>query len=148
MKFREALLTDIEQIFIVRFAVKENRLSDPSKVTVKACELYLKERGKGWVCEIDDLIVGFSIIDLVDNNVWALFILPEYENKGIGKKLHFLMLEWYFAMTDNPVWLGTDPGTRAEVFYQLQGWRAIGLHGNREIKFEMTKNEWLRTRKS
>lgn len=147
MIFREALLTDIEQIFKVRFAVKENRLTDPSKVTVKDCEIYLKERGKGWVCEIANLIVGFCIIDLVDNNVWALFILPEYESKGIGKKLHQLMLDWYFKATDKAVWLGTDPGTRAELFYRMQGWVEVGLHGQREIKFEMTKSDWLRITK-
>ena len=54
------------------------------------------ERGKGWVCEIENNIVGFAIVDLKENNIWALFVQPEFENMGIGKKLHTAMLNWYF----------------------------------------------------
>jgi GNAT superfamily N-acetyltransferase len=43
------------------------------------------ERGKGWVAETEDQIVGFSIIDLKENNIWALFVHPDFENKGIGR---------------------------------------------------------------
>jgi hypothetical protein len=41
------------------------------------------------------------------------------------------------------VWLSTSPGTRAEEFYRKAGWRENGIYGKREIKFEMTKQEWL-----
>jgi hypothetical protein len=37
-------------------------------------EEYINHRGRGWVCEIDGQVVGFAIADLVDNNIWALFI--------------------------------------------------------------------------
>ncbi len=81
--FREAQTTDINQIQIVRHSVKENVLSDPSLVTDKDCEEYLTVRGKGWICETDDQIVGFAIADLKENNIWALFIKSEYERLGI-----------------------------------------------------------------
>ena len=42
---------------------------------------------KGWVCEIDGQIVGFSIVGLVQRNVWDLFVIPVFERKGIGGKL-------------------------------------------------------------
>ena len=121
MLFREATINDIPAIQIVRNSVKENQLSDPSLVSDKDCESYLTVRGKGWVCEIDNQVVGFSIADILANNIWALFVHPEYEGKGIGKRLHDLMLEWYFTQTRNTVWLGTAPGTRAENFYQRAG---------------------------
>jgi GNAT superfamily N-acetyltransferase len=50
-------------------------------------------RGKGWVCEINNEIVGFSIADLKGNNIWALFLRPEFEKLGIGKRLHDIMLD-------------------------------------------------------
>jgi hypothetical protein len=53
------------------------------------------------------------------------------------------MLNWYFSQTDKTVWLGTAPKTRAELFYRKAGWREAGTHGKGEIKFEMTKNEWI-----
>ena len=118
MIFREAQTTDIPQIQIVRNSVKENVLSDPSVVTDKDCKEFLTIRGKGWVCEVDNTIVGFAIIDLKEKNIWALFVHPEYERNGIGKKLHNIMLKWYFDQYDSTLWLGTAPGTRAESFLQ------------------------------
>ncbi len=142
MVIREAYIKDIEQIQVVRNSVFENTLSNSNLVTDKDCEVFLTERGKGWVCEIENKVVGFSIVDLKDNNIWALFLNPAFEKKGIGRKLHDIMLDWYFMQTKDNVWLGTSPNTRAEIFYRKSGWIEIGRHGKSEIKFEMTCNNW------
>lgn len=142
MKIRIAEIGDIYQIQVVRNLVKENQLSDPSLVSDSEVEDFITRRGKGWVCEINEQIVGFAIADLVDNNIWALFIHPDFERMGIGKRLHEEMLNWYFLQTDKTVWLGTSPKTRAELFYRKAGWKEVGVHGKGEIKFEMTKDEW------
>ena len=142
MIYREATTDDIKQIQIVRNSVKENVLSNPNLVTDEDCREFLMVRGKGWVCEIDNRIVGFAIADLKDNNIWALFLHPDFERKGIGQKLHKIMLDWYFAQTKNKVWLGTAFNTRAEKFYRKAGWTEVGLHGTKEIKFEMTYDRW------
>jgi len=142
MKIRVARPADIGQIQVIRNLVKENRLSDPGLVPDKDVEDYMFRRGKGWVCEINEQVVGFAIADLVENNIWALFVHPEFEKLGIGKKLHDEMIDWYFAQTDKTVWLGTAPHTRAESFYRAAGWKETGMHGRGEIKFEMTKDLW------
>lgn len=142
MIIREARVEDIPQIQVVRNSVRENTLSNPDLVTDKDCEEFITERGKGWVCEIEEKITGFSIVDLNDNNIWALFVDPDFEKKGIGKKLHDIMLDWYFTQTKESVWLGTSPHTRAEIFYRKSGWNEIGMHGKNEIKFEMTFDNW------
>jgi len=144
MIIREAKKEDIAQIQMVRNSVKENMLSDPNLVTDQDCEEFLTERGKGWVCEIDHRIVGFSIVDVKENNIWALFLHPDFENQGIGRMLHDVMLNWYFDQTDKNVWLGTSPSTRAEKFYRKAGWKQVGKHG-KEIKFEMTFDHWKYT---
>jgi len=142
MMLREARVGDIPQIQIVRNAVKENALSNPDLVTDQDCADFISQRGKGWICEMEHQIVGFSIVDLVDHNVWALFVHPDFDKRGIGKQLHDIMLDWYFNQTQQSVWLGTAPGTRAEAFYRRAGWKEIGLHGKGEIKFEMTFEKW------
>ena len=142
MLFREARITDIPQIQVVRNSVKENMLSNSALVTDNDCENYLVNRGKGWVCEIDGRIVGFAIADLLDHNVWALFLQPGFDKKGIGRKLHDDMLDWYFSQTDSTVWLSTAANTRAEKFYRNAGWKEVGIHGKGEIKFEMSKADW------
>ncbi len=144
MIFREAQLGDIKQIQFVRNAVKENTLSNPALVTDEDVAEYITKRGKGWVCVVHSEIAGFAIVDLIDNNIWALFVHPDFEGNGIGKKLHKLMLDWYFERTKEKVWLGTSPNTRAEKFYRMQGWKEVGIHEKNEIKFEMENKEWAR----
>ena len=142
MIFREANTADIPQIQVVRNAVKENTLSNPALVSDLDCEDYINHRGKGWVCADDNTIVGFAIVDLIEHNVWALFVDPDHDRKGIGRKLHDTMMDWYFSQTDHNIWLGTAPRTRAESFYRKAGWVETGLHGKGEIKFEMTAEGW------
>ena len=142
MNFRDATVNDISQMMVIRFSVKENVLSNPALVTEKDCQEYLTKRGKGWVCEIDNTVVGFAIVDMVENNVWALFIQPGFDKKGIGRRLHNEMVNWYFTQTAETLWLGTAPGTRAESFYRKAGWEETGMHGKGEIKFEMTFENW------
>jgi GNAT superfamily N-acetyltransferase len=138
MIIREAHTEDISQIQVVRNSVKENMLSNPALVTDADCDEYINRRGKGWVAEAEDgKIVGFAIVDLVDHNVWALFVQPGYDKMGIGRKLHDEMINWYFSQTSETIWLGTAPNTRAESFYRKAGWRETGTHGKGEIKFEM-----------
>jgi GNAT superfamily N-acetyltransferase len=143
MIFREATILDIPQIQVVRNAVKENTLSDPNLVTDKDCEEFITLRGKGWVAEENNQIIGFAIADLKENNIWALFLLPSFEGRGIGRELHRIMLDWYFAQTKTTVWLGTAFNTRAEQFYKQAGWTIVGTNGSKEIKFEMRYQNWV-----
>ncbi|WP_395803730.1 GNAT family N-acetyltransferase [Daejeonella sp.] len=145
MLIREARIDDIGQIQIIRNSVTENILSHPNLVTDQDCEEFISQRGKGWVCEIDKQIVGFAIVDLMENNIWALFLDPKFEGKGIGQLLHKSMLDWYFTQTKDKVWLGTDPNTRAEKFYRRAGWTEVGKDGSEEIKFEMTYSDWSKS---
>lgn len=142
MLFREATLAHIPQLQKVRRAVKENVLSNPALVTDAHCADYLTKRGKGWVCEVDGTVVGFSIVSLSDKNVWALFVHPDYEGRGIGRKLQHLMLQWYFRQTKEKLWLSTEAHSRAAAFYKKSGWTEVGWHNQQELKFEITFNDW------
>lgn len=140
---REAIPPDIPQIQEIRHAVKENRLSDPALVTDEDCLRYITKRGKGWVAESEGQICGFAIADLEDSNIWALFLRPEFERRGIGRKLHDTMLHWYFEQSDKTVWLSTEPDTRAAKFYRNAGWTETGPYGKNEIRFEMDMSSWI-----
>lgn len=140
--FREATIEDIDNYMIVRMSVKENVLNNPALVTKEDNVDYLTKYGKGWVCEIDNKIIGFSIVGLTQRNVWALFVHPEFEGKGIGRKLHDIMIDWYFNQTTEKIWLGTEQKTKAEKFYKKRGWTEVGMHGDDETKFEMTFDDW------
>lgn len=141
-QIRGAKIADISRLMAIRLAVKENTLSDPTLITFDDYVKFISSRGKGWVATLDGEIVGFSIIDVEDNNVWALFVDPNFERKGLGKKLQNRMLDWYFEQTSKSIWLGTEPNTKAADFYLNSGWTKTGLHGKYEIMFEMTAEKW------
>jgi GNAT superfamily N-acetyltransferase len=143
--FREATTADIPGMHIVRMSVKENALSNPLLVQEKDYAAFITTRGKGWVCELDGVIVGFAIVDTQEKNVWALFVDPAHERKGIGRKLHDMMLDWYFSMHEGTLWLSTSPGTRAESVYAKAGWTTAGTTSTGETKFEISADEWNAT---
>ena len=139
MQFREAQVTDIPQMMEIRNSVKENQLSDPALISFDDYSTFITNRGKGWISLEDELVTGFAVVDLVEHNVWALFVRPGYEGNGIGTILQQLLLTWYFQQTSHPVWLSTSPGTRAEKFYRKSGWHETGIYGKGEIRFERNK---------
>lgn len=142
MKYRNAKLVDFEQVMKVRMAVLENQLSDPSKVQQADYEEMITKLGKGWVCEKDGKIIGFAIVDLSKANIWALFLLPEAEGYGVGNRLHQLMVDWAFDQQLEELYLGTDPGTRAERFYISRGWKKIGDFENGEVHLTLSQTDW------
>ena len=85
MTFREACSNDIAQIQLIRNAVTENMLSDPSLVTDADCADFINRRGKGWVCEENNRVLGFAIADFTDcqitvSDAIAIAASPETAN--------------------------------------------------------------------
>jgi GNAT superfamily N-acetyltransferase len=137
--------SDIPQMHAIRMGVKENKLSDPSRITFSDYQTYLTGQGQGWVCLLEDQMAGFAIVDWTSHNVWALFVHPEREGRGVGRLLHDTMLDAYFSRTTKTLWLSTSPGTRAEQFYRKAGWLATGMLKD-EVRFEMPHASWQQVR--
>lgn len=140
---RSATVADIAEMHRVRTSVRENRLGDPAWIQPRDYEAMLTEHGRGWVAEADGRIAGFAVADRSRMNVWALFVDPDAEGRGVGRRLHEAMMEWFFAAAGaERVWLSTDPGTRAERFYQAAGWRYAGPEPNGEARYELSREQW------
>lgn len=144
MSVRTALPADIPQLHRIRMNVRENVLRNPALVTENDYEEFLVTSGKGWLYETENEIAGFAIIDTKQNNVWALFVDPSFDKKGIGRILQDTMLRWFFENNPGPVWLSTAPGTRAESFYRKSGWTFTGMTKSGECRFEMSAEDWRR----
>lgn len=127
----------------IRMSVQENQLTDPTVVQPHHYREMLNEHGRGWVAKDDGRMVGFAAADLTRFNIWALFVDPGFEGRGVGRQLHETMMDWFFAAGAERVWLSTDHGTRAERFYQSAGWRYAGSQPNGEVRYEMSREHWL-----
>lgn len=135
---RLATRGDIEPMHQLRLSVLENRLADPRSVVPQDYVSMIEERGRGWVYEIDGAIAGLAVADHSRRNIWALFVAPGFEGRGIGRALHDTMVSWLFERGRDPLWLSTEPDTRAERFYAAAGWQRKGIEANGELRFELT----------
>jgi GNAT superfamily N-acetyltransferase len=136
MTIRLADEHDIQQMQRIRLSVLENRLSDPSRVQTHHYRAMLQS-GRGWVCEVDGCITGFAVVDLEAASLWALFVDPAYERRGIGRQLHDAAVEWLFAAGVARITLTTEPGTRAEHFYQSAGWECMAPAEKGEMRYDL-----------
>lgn len=118
---RNATLADHAEIARIRLSVTENVLSDPTKVTHADYVAYVSEIGRGWVAEIDGVMVGFAFANR-SGLIWALFLQPGYEGRGIGTVLLDRCLAWLRVIGVRRAFLDTGPRTRAETFYRRRGW--------------------------
>ncbi len=138
MNLRQATLLDIPAMSAIRLSVKENILSDPSRVTEQMYRDYLELLGRGWAAEVDGQVVGFSYADKADASIWALFVSQDYEGRGIAKRLLSVAVDWLFELGHDSVHLSTSRDTRADRFYAAQGWTR-GVLNERDAGFRLTR---------
>jgi GNAT superfamily N-acetyltransferase len=143
MQIHVASLPDIPEMHRIRMSVRENQLTNPALVQPHHYRAMLNEQGRGWLAKIKGRVVGFAVVDLTRSNVWALFVDPGFEGRGVGRRLHDTMTDWLFAEGAEHVWLSTDQVTRAARFYQSAGWRYAGNEPNGEVRYGMSREHWL-----
>jgi GNAT superfamily N-acetyltransferase len=116
--------------------VKENRLVS-TIISDEDVRVAIEETGRGWVVEEDGEVVAFAIGNATTGNIWALFVRPESEGRGYGRQLHDAMVNWLFAAGLDRLCLTTEPGTRAQRFYEAAGWRLVGTTQSGELRYEL-----------
>jgi GNAT superfamily N-acetyltransferase len=138
LAYRPAQLTDIPALMEIRGNVRENRLVN-LRLGPEAYLQALTVEGRSWVCEDDGRVVGFVCGRPAKKDIWALFVCPEAEGRGIGTALMTLIENWMFAQGLDAITLTTAPGTRAERLYQGRGWKAVGPSGAVEQTYRLER---------
>ena len=80
----------------------------------------------GHVCTVDENIVGFCFGASSSGEIVVLALLPDFENRGIGRELLNRMTRDLAELGHNSLFLGCspDPGSRSYGFYRHLGWRS------------------------
>ena len=141
MQFREIEDEDIPAIFEVRIATWHNDraveqmtkwgITHESVAAMLECGSH-----RGWLCEIDKRIVGFSMANRETGEMWVVAVLKEYEGEGIGRELMSLVENWLWSEGWAEIWLTTDPDetVRAVGFYRNIGWEDWKIEGSRYMR--------------
>lgn len=139
---REGVAADLPAITDVRTAVRENHLSVEQMadlgITPQSVAARMASGDLGcWVVEEEGCIVGFSMADRIEGEVFALFVHPLHERKGYGSALLDACEVWLRQQGHEFARLNTDAGTRAFSFYERKCWRPdgrkAGLPGDEQL---------------
>jgi GNAT superfamily N-acetyltransferase len=132
---RAATRTDIPRLVEIRAAVRENRLADPSRVTLADYEWFIGN-ATIHVWDAGGQVQGLSAGDPRTGSIWALFVDPPYEHRGIGRALLCAACADIRSAGHAVATLSTETGSRAERFYVRNGWVAKGRDPRGEMVFE------------
>ena len=135
---RQATRADIPAIHAVRMSVRENQLTC-GVITERDYVVHLETMGRGWVIEVAGQIVAVVVGNAQSGNIWALFVAPDFERRGFGRRLHDTAVDWLWSQGLTRLWLSTEPATRAQSFYESAGWVNAGTTGHGEIRFELSR---------
>ena len=125
IRTRLALSSDIDGIFDVRTSVKENHLSreemEKMGITESSVIDMIEKNRCAWIAVDNGKVIGFSMILPDEGSLFAAFVLPEYEGRGVGRSLVELAEQELFKHHE-VAWLETDQNSRAAKFYRRLGW--------------------------
>lgn len=143
MLLRNATENDVESLFEVRCSVVENHQSRDELRALGITPESVREMIMGGdyvsiIAECDLQLVGFTMAQISEGYVFACFIRPEYERRGIGKQLMKATEEGLRKAGVKNAWLSTGPGEdlRAVGFYSHLGWKRNGFLDDGQIRFE------------
>jgi GNAT superfamily N-acetyltransferase len=129
---------DYPRISEIRLSVRENVLARSKYEGVDRTAAWIFDNAAFWVWEEDSVIRGFSAADPRNGEIFALFIHPSYEGRGIGQALLPPACQILREAGHKVATLTTEPGTRAERFYRQDGWTEVGREDDGQIIFHKT----------
>ena len=143
-RIRRATVADINTLFDIRTSVRQNHLSREQMAELGITATVLKQALEAgpcaWIAEVDGNAGGFAMVDTESAEVFALFVRPEWEGRGLGSLLLAAAEEELFREHER-IWLLTDGGNgiRANGFYLKQGWELVARVDQRDVRYEKTR---------
>lgn len=126
-------------MFKVRASVGENTMTSDELsaigVTPESIALAINGAACSWVATAEEEVVGFAMVDLDDACLFALFVLPQHEGRGIGTCLTQACEQALFER-HHSVWLETAKESRAASLYRHLGWGNEVEIGGGDIRLE------------
>lgn len=141
MNIRIATEADVETLFDIRTSVTQNHQSREELaaigVTPQAIGEMFRTTSRAWIAEDGSEALAFAMADAAEGTVFAMFVRPGNEGRGLGRALMHEAESWLFAEGWDEIWLltGSDPALRAVGFYLRLGWTAVGAEPDGQTRY-------------
>ena len=133
LTYRPALPDDAAECVALRGKTRQNAFSEEQ---LRSIGVTSKSWGEnidsgalpGHVCVVDDAIVGYCFGARETGEIVVLALLPDVEDRGIGRELLQRTVEELAALGHSRLFLGCSPypESRSYGFYRHLGWRSTG----------------------
>ena len=142
LRLRPALPEEAELLFRLRTAVRENHQSRAELaalgITPESVAAMLRDgRHAAWIAWSGPAAAGFAMADAAEASLFALFLRPGFEGRGIGRRLLAEAERWLAARgcAEARLLTGGAPGLRAPGFYRHLGWVEDGIAADGQLRF-------------
>ena len=142
MNLRSASVDDVEALFDIRCSVRENHQSREELaalgiVPATIAEMITSGDYLTFIADEQGWPAGFAMAQISEGYVFACFVKPEFERRGIGRALMNGLEDGLRRAGLKEAWLltGADQKLRAVGFYRHLGWREGGFLDDGQIRF-------------
>jgi ribosomal protein S18 acetylase RimI-like enzyme len=131
VEYRSALPEDATECVAVRGKTRENAVSAAQLrsigITAKSWAGNIRSGAlPGYVCTFQENIVGYCFGARETGEIEVLAVLPDFENRGIGRELLGRTIKHLAEAGHSRLFLGCSPipTSRSYGFYRHLGWRS------------------------
>jgi len=141
---RPAAVADVQTLFDIRTSVTQNHLSREQMaqlgIDADVLAAMLAAAPCAWLAEVEGQPVAFSMVDLDDACLFAVFVKPGFEGQGLGTAVLRPAEQALFARHAR-IWLGTDghADVRANGFYRRHGWDVVAALDDGDLRYEKAR---------
>lgn len=138
---RVATREDVDSLFEIRTSVEQNHLSREQMaalgITPQVLGQAIEDSKCVWIAEVEGQPLAFVMIDRETGELFAMFVRPGHENRGLGRRLMWVAEAALFEQHER-IFLITDgrQDIRANGFYQRLGWVLAGQADNDDVRYE------------
>lgn len=133
LTYRPASPEDAEECLVARGRTRQNTVSEEKLRSIGVTADSWRENIRsgvlpGHVCIVDGRIVGFCFGARETGEIEVVALLPDFENRGIGRELLDRTCKALAKLGHTRLFLGCspDPTSRSHGFYRHLGWRSTG----------------------
>ena len=142
MNLRSASPLDVEDLFDIRCSVIENHQSRDELAEIGVTVPVVREMIESGdyvttIADVDGRPVGFTMAQISEGYVFACFVRPGFEGRGIGRALMRAAEDGLRRAGVRRAWLSTGArdDLRAVGFYRHLGWHEDGFLEDGQIRF-------------